>query len=233
MIARISTVLALGAVATAYELPANLKAIYDQHKSGGCSNSLSGTFSGGAVYCGDLANAVFLKGNNEYDNLDIDCDGANNSAGDCANDPSGQGQTSFVDTVKNYGISDLDANLHPYVVFGNEGASPSFNPQDHGIKPLSVMAVVCNNQVFYGVWGDTNGFTSTGEASLALGKLCFPNGGLTGDNGHDEKDVLYIGFSGDRAVPGKDGAAWATGSTNEFEGSIKGLGDELVASLVA
>ncbi len=32
MIARISTVLALGAVATAYELPANLKAIYDQHK---------------------------------------------------------------------------------------------------------------------------------------------------------------------------------------------------------
>lgn len=101
----------------------------------------------GAVYCGDIPNAIFLKGSNEYDNMDIDCDGANNSAGDCANDPSGQGQTSFVDTVSQYGIQDLDANIHPYVVFGNEGGSPSFNPQDHGLQPLSVMAVVCNNQV--------------------------------------------------------------------------------------
>ncbi|KAJ6439472.1 chitosanase CSN1 [Purpureocillium lavendulum] len=233
MLASVSTVLALGAAASAYELPANLKAIYDQHKSGSCSKSLSGTFSGGAVYCGDLNGAVFLKGNNEYDNLDIDCDGANNSAGDCANDPSGQGQTSFVDTVKTYGISDLDANLHPYVVFGNEGASPSFRPQDHGIKPLSVMAVVCNNQVFYGVWGDTNGFTSTGEASLALGKLCFPDGGLSGDNGHDEKDVLYIGFTSGNTVPGKDGAKWNAGSTQEFEDSIKAMGDQLVAGLTA
>ena len=79
--------------------------------------------------------------------MDIDCDGANNSAGACANDPSGQGQTAFKDTVKGYGIKDLDANLHPYVVFGNEGSSPSFNPQSKGMKPLSVMAVVCSNQV--------------------------------------------------------------------------------------
>lgn len=79
--------------------------------------------------------------------MDIDCDGANNAAGDCANDPSGQGQTSFKDTVQTFGISDLDANLHSYVVFGNEGDTPSFRPQDHGIRPLSVMAVVCNGQV--------------------------------------------------------------------------------------
>jgi hypothetical protein len=79
--------------------------------------------------------------------LDIDCDGANNSAGGCGNDPSGQGETAFKDTVQTYGITDLDANIHPYVVFGNEGASPSFNPQSKGMKPLSVMAVVCNNQV--------------------------------------------------------------------------------------
>ncbi|KAG8413182.1 hypothetical protein J3459_015745 [Metarhizium acridum] len=117
-------------------------------QAGTCSNKLSGTFSGGATYCGDLPNAIFLKGSNgNYDNMDIDCDGANNSAGGCANDPTGQGQTAFKDTVKTYGIPDLDANLHPYVVFGNEGASPSFNPQSKGMKPLSVMAVVCNNQV--------------------------------------------------------------------------------------
>lgn len=116
-------------------------------QGGTCQNPLSGTFSTGQVYCGDLPNAVFLKSDGGYDNMDIDCDGANNSAGDCANDPSGQGQTSFKDTVQTFGISDLDANLHSYVVFGNEGDNPSFNPQDHGIRPLSVMAVVCNGQV--------------------------------------------------------------------------------------
>lgn len=79
--------------------------------------------------------------------MDIDCDGANRHGGACANDPTGQGETAFKDTVKSYGISDLDANVHPYIVFGNEGGNPSFNPKDHGIKPLSVMAVVCNGQV--------------------------------------------------------------------------------------
>jgi hypothetical protein len=78
--------------------------------------------------------------------MDVDCDGANNGAGKCSNDPSGQSQTAFKDTVQGYGISDLDANVHPYVVFGNEGSSPSFMPDSVGMKPLSVMAVVCNGQ---------------------------------------------------------------------------------------
>jgi chitosanase len=70
-----------------------------------------------------------------------------------------------------------------------------------------------------------------GESSIALAKLCFPDGGITGDNGHSEKDVLYIGFTnGAAAVPGKDGAAW-TGSTSDFESSIKALGDSLVENL--
>ncbi len=84
---------------------------------------------------------------------------------------------------------------------------------------------------FYGIWGDTNGGTSTGEASLALGKLCFPNENLSGNNGHDLKDVLYIGFPGSQAVPGKSGANWKAKSTADFEASIKALGDELVAGL--
>lgn len=82
--------------------------------------------------------------------MDIDCDGANRTGGACANDPSGQGETAFKDTVKSYGIPDLDANVHPYIVFGNDGSNPSFNPQAHGIKPLSVMAVVCNGQLVSG-----------------------------------------------------------------------------------
>jgi len=79
--------------------------------------------------------------------MDVDCDGADNGARGCSNDPSGQGTTAFKDKVSKYGISDLNANVHPYVVFGNEGASPSFEPKDHGMEPLSVMAVVCGGKL--------------------------------------------------------------------------------------
>lgn len=75
--------------------------------------------------------------------MDIDCDGLNDKGGDCGADETGQGQTAFKDQLSQYGIEDLDANLHPYVVFGNT----DFDPQEYGMEPLSVMAVVCNNQV--------------------------------------------------------------------------------------
>lgn len=79
--------------------------------------------------------------------MNVDCDGANNSGGKCSNDPSGQGQTAFQDTVKSYGIPDLNANVHGYVVFGNEGAIPAFSPKTAGMKPLSVMAIVCGDNL--------------------------------------------------------------------------------------
>lgn len=81
--------------------------------------------------------------------MDVDCDGANRTGGKCANDNSGQDTTAFKAEVGqlNAGITDLDANLHPYIVFGNEDHSPSFRPQEHGMVPLSVMAVVCNNKL--------------------------------------------------------------------------------------
>lgn len=74
--------------------------------------------------------------------MDIDCDGTV----PCPNDPSGQDITAFQDKVTRYGIDDLNANIHPYVVFGNDKGE-TFYPDQHGMKPLSVMAVVCNNQV--------------------------------------------------------------------------------------
>lgn len=80
------------------------------------------------------------------------------------------------------------------------------------------------------MWGDTNGGTSTGEASISLAQLCFPNADITGDNGHSQKDVLYIGFKGKTAVPGSN-ADWKAQNTEAFEESIKSLGDSLVASL--
>ncbi|KAJ5469233.1 Endo-chitosanase [Penicillium diatomitis] len=204
-------------IASTYDIPKNLQQIYNNHKNGKCNNKLAGGFTdgiGGATtfaYCGDINGAIFLHslGNGgQYDNMDVDCDGANNYGGDCANDPSGQSQTAFMDSLPQYGIQDLNANVHP------------------------VMAVVCNNQLLYGIWGDTNGYDSTGEVSIALAQMCYPNDGLTGDNGHGPDDVLYIGFTGSGAVPGGS-ADWQAGDRWTFEASIKDLGDRLVAGLQA
>jgi hypothetical protein len=47
-------------------------------------------------------------------------------------------------------VSDLNANYIPYVVFGNEGSKAgftTFDPTKFGVQPLSVMAVVCGDQM--------------------------------------------------------------------------------------
>ncbi|KAJ5355572.1 Fungal chitosanase [Penicillium concentricum] len=216
----------------AYELPANLKAIYDSHKTGKCENVLAKGFDDGQSeddknmgYCGDIDGAIYLYSTSgAYGDMDIDCDGANRLEGDCYNDGSGQSQTAFMDELTE--IEDLDAGIHPYVVFGTH----EYDPRDDGMKALSVMAIVCGGKLHYGVWGDTNGHTATGEASLSLGQLCFPGEGITGDSGHTEKDVLYIGFKGKGAVPGNK-ADWKAKNSKDFEKSIKSIGDKLVAGL--
>lgn len=99
---------------------------------------------------------IYLQGRNgQLANMDIDCDGIQHGPADdgrCRSSGDTQSQTSFKDIVRSYGTGqqDLDANAHPYVVFGNAGSKPgytTFNPQSYGIKPLSVMAVVCNNKL--------------------------------------------------------------------------------------
>jgi len=78
--------------------------------------------------------------------MDVDCDGANRSAGGCANDPTGQGLTSFKDGVSKFGIEDLDSNKHSYIVFGNQQYSPSFEPTRYGVPELGLSVVVCGDQ---------------------------------------------------------------------------------------
>ncbi|KAF9895164.1 hypothetical protein FE257_000066 [Aspergillus nanangensis] len=223
---------------SSYRIPDNLQEIYDNYKSRECNNKLAtGFLDGGSrdsphpmSYCGDIDGAIYLhtsRHGGSYANMDIDCDGANNAAGVCGDDQSGQSQTAFVEDVAQYGIADLDAHIHPYVVFGNQDI---FDPQQYGMEPLSVMAVVCNRKLFYGIWGDINGANSTGEASLSMGQLCFPNASISGDHGHQAQDVLYLGFIGGNAVPGRN-ASWNAENVHEFEKSIKPLGDELVAGL--
>lgn len=160
----------------------------------------------------------------------------NAGEGDCYNDPTGQSQTAFKDSVQEFGIDDLDSHIHTFVVLGNDNSADegdggkSFDPQSVGIKPLSVVAVVCGDNLFYGVWGDVNGGKVTGESSLSLGQLCFPNEDINGNAGHGDHDVLYIAFAGDEAVPGAD-AAWKAETREEFEESLATVGDKLVAGL--
>lgn len=46
-----------------------------------------------------------------------------------------------------------------------------------------------------------------GEASISLAQHCFGNG-VDENHAHDARDVLYIAFKGDAAVPGANGADW-------------------------
>lgn len=86
---------------------------------------------------------MWIAGRSSLADMDVDCDGVNNARGKCANDPTGQSITAFQDEVSRFGIEDLDANLHGYVVLGTR----KFDPRDVGVESLSVVAVVCNDRL--------------------------------------------------------------------------------------
>ena len=110
-------------------------------------------------YCGDHLsdyNVMYIQGTGgALVDMDVDCDGQQGGLGDdgrCGSSQDTQSITAFQDTVAGYkkGINDLNAFVHPYVVFGNYGSRSgfvTFDPQQYGVEPLSVMAVVCNNQL--------------------------------------------------------------------------------------
>ena len=176
--------------------------------------------------------------------MDIDCDGVQGGPADdgrCSATRSAdyQAQTAFRDTIRSYhtGITDLNSYVHPYVVFGNVGSKlgwKTFDPTAYGVRPLSVMAVVCGDELVYGLWGDTNGDDGdnpmVGEASIALATAC-QGIRVSGDFGHSETDILYLAFTGDKAVPGPKGANWTAEDFGTFEASIAELGDKLVQSV--
>jgi len=110
-------------------------------------------------YCGDHLtdyNIIYLSGTGgALVNMDIDCDGTQGGPADdgrCGKSDDTQSITSFQSVVKSYnrGINDLDAKIHSYVVFGNTASKPGgkvFDPESVGIRPLSIMAVVCGNKM--------------------------------------------------------------------------------------
>lgn len=241
-------------LALAKSIPTNIAGLRSSIiKQGTCSKVLKTGFRSAQddpaewSYCGDhLSEGVmYVSGpQGKLVNMDIDCDGTQHGLGDdgrCGSSRDTQSETSFKDTIAQYGkgIKDLNAYVHPYVVFGNVGTKSgytTFDPTKNGVEPLSLMAVVCGDQMFYGIFGDTNGDDAlravVGEASISMATLCFGKG-INGNNGHDEDDVLILAFIGKEAVPGKDGALWDAKSAEEFVAyeAFDNLGDKLVARI--
>ncbi|KAF3920079.1 hypothetical protein AA313_de0200589 [Arthrobotrys entomopaga] len=217
--------------ALAYSVPSGVKTFYNNVKNGGCrayvgnkSNLQDGLGNGGFGYCKDAANFIYLTGKNELGDMDIDCDGAHNCGGTSTDFQSG---TAFDDILSSggYGIKSLDASIHQFSVLGTCHLNLVGT-----IQPLALVAVVCNNQLFYSVWGDTNGCDNndaTGEASISLAQMCFPNEGLNGNNGHEGHDVLYMAFEGSDAIVGPSNANWKAKSASDFQSSLKAFGDSV------
>ncbi|KAJ7659546.1 fungal chitosanase of glycosyl hydrolase group 75-domain-containing protein [Mycena polygramma] len=128
---------------------------------------------------GDWVNLEGVSAFHFFADMDVDCDGV---AG-CSDDPTGQPQTSF---------GHLDAAQVPYFVLPADFLAA----HEDTIKPNALGAIICDKQVVYGIFGDTNGATPQviGEGSLLLAQTCFPKEGLSASNGHTPLDVLYIVF---------------------------------------
>ncbi|KAK6544696.1 hypothetical protein TWF694_001382 [Orbilia ellipsospora] len=217
--------------AMAWTVPSNVQTFYNNVKGGGCksfaggkNNLNDGHGHSGFGFCTDTANVVYLSGQNSLGDMDVDCDGAHNCGGLSGDF---QGGTSFDDILSgSYGIKTLDASIHQFSVLGT-----CHLDLQGTIQPLAFVAVVCNNQLFYSVWGDTNGCDDnefTGEASISLAQMCFPSEGLNGNNGHEDRDVLYLAFTGSDAVVGPSNANWKATSPSDFQNSLKAFGDSIL-----
>jgi hypothetical protein len=145
--------------------------------------------------------------------MDIDCDGGSGSV--CQNDPDYQPDTATVDSQGN----PLDASTLPYVVI--PGASNGFDYKLNGLKMGSVVAVIYNGKISYGILGDVGPKGVIGEASYAMAKELGINPSPT--SGGVDSGVTYVAFTGSSAVVPK----------KEDHAAAVGIGQQRAAQLVA
>ena len=136
--------------------------------------------------CG-LPNAVFWKAD-----LDVDCDGKETAVCNLTTDPAFQAQTSATDSHGDY----LDASMLPYVVVPLP--STRFDYSAAGLQFGSVIAVIYQDKVVYGVFGDEGPTSIIGEASYRMAELL----GIDPDpsTGGADSGAAYIAFTGPSAV---------------------------------
>lgn len=135
-----------------------------------------------------LTGAVFWKAD-----LDIDCDGLLTDICNANTDPWFQPDT----TAHTSAGQPLDASTLPFVVI--PGESSVFHYSDYGITVGSVVAVVYDDTVQYGVVGDTGPPNIIGEGSYALAR----NLGIDPDpdTGGVDSGVTYIVFQNSSVSP--------------------------------
>lgn len=136
--------------------------------------------------CG-LPGAVFWKAD-----LDVDCDGKTTAKCSASTDPAYQNQTSATDS---HG-QPLDAAALPYVVVPLP--STRFDYAAAGLALGSVVAVIYQDRVEYGVVGDEGPNGIIGEASYAMASAL----GIDPDpaTGGIASGVTYVAFTGSSAV---------------------------------
>lgn len=137
--------------------------------------------------CG-LKGAVFWQAD-----MDIDCDGKPSPQCNKSVDPWFQPMTSAVSSRREY----LDAAKLPFVVVPIDRRK--FDYKRAGLSHGSVIAVIYEGRLVYGVFGDMNGEGIIGEASYAMASAL----GIDPDpryGGADGKVVTYIAFTGPSGV---------------------------------
>ena len=120
--------------------------------------------------------------------LDVDCDGKMSTACNLSTDPSYMDQTAATDSNGD----PLDAATLPFVVIPGRGTR--FDYIDAGLGMRSVVAVIYDGKVEYGVLGDVGPQPIIGEASYRMAELL----GIDPDpsTGGAESGVAYIAFIG-------------------------------------
>ncbi|KAK8069247.1 hypothetical protein PG994_005863 [Apiospora phragmitis] len=206
-------------------------------------------------YCGDHVNATgsFLYAASseatstagQFSSLTIDCNGKRGGPKDTGlcdrlyNEPAKS--TAFQSLVKasRLPVKDLNPYFHPYVALGDFGDSQrsrsvfvDFDPQDHEVEPLSLVAVLCNGKMLYGLWADTNNDTVpqplVGQLSVAMAKMCYGEEAVETQQRLDASDLMFLAFTGTQATPGYYGADWGAETPEEFEQGLALLGNKLI-----
>jgi hypothetical protein len=137
--------------------------------------------------CGGLNGAVWWRAD-----LDIDCDGARTAQCNETTDPWFQNQTAMTDSQGEW----LDASTLPYVVVPL--SSWRFDYESVGLQLGSVVAVIYNGRLEYGIIGDLGPEDMIGEASYAMAERL----GIDPDpaTGGAAGDVVFIAFTGGAAT---------------------------------
>jgi Fungal chitosanase of glycosyl hydrolase group 75/Bacterial SH3 domain len=122
--------------------------------------------------------------------LDVDCDGGKGAA--CKADPYYQAETSTVDSLGN----PLDASTLPFAVIPLP--SNGFDYKAHGLKMGSVVGVIYQGKIMYGIIGDAGPTGVIGEASYAMAQKLGINPSPI--SGGVDSGVTYVAFTGTSAV---------------------------------